>query len=191
MSVQTKEKILKAAEKEFSRRGFHGTQISHIIQTAGVARGTFYLYFKSKEEVFQELLKRVVQDIKEKIKPVDPSREVIPQIKQNIANVGEYVLRNKDLARIVLFRSCEPEYARITEEFFEEIVQLVKQTLEKGIEMGILKPINTELIARVIVGGSKEVLKGLITKEKVDVYEVADELIKFGMGGIWNDNGGA
>lgn len=191
MSVQTKEKILKAAEKEFSQRGFYGTQISHIIQSAGVARGTFYLYFKSKEEVFQELLKRVVQDIRERIKPVDPTKDVISQIRQNIVSVAEYALQNRDLARIVLFRSCEPEYAKITECFFEELVKLVKRTLEKGIEMGILKPIDTELIARAIVGAGKEVLKGLISKEEVDLFKVADELINFCMGGIWNDNRGA
>jgi len=191
MSVQTKEKILKAAEKEFSQRGFYGTQISHIIQSAGVARGTFYLYFKSKEEVFQELLKRVVQDIRERIKPVDPTKDVISQIRQNIVSVAEYALQNRDLARIVLFRSCEPEYAKITECFFEELVGLVKRTLEKGIEMGILKPIDTELIARAIVGAGKEVLKGLISKEEIDLFKVADELINFCMGGIWNDNRGA
>jgi len=191
MSVQTKERILKAAEKEFSQRGFYGTQISHIIQSAGVARGTFYLYFKSKEEVFQELLKRVVQDIRERIKPVDPTKDVISQIRQNVVSVAEYALQNRDLARIVLFRSCEPEYAKITECFFEELVELVKKTLEKGIEMGILKPIDTEIIARAIVGAGKEVLKGLISKEEVDLLKVAEELINFCMGGIWNDNRGA
>ena len=191
MSVQTKERILKAAEKEFSQRGFYGTQISHIIQSAGVARGTFYLYFKSKEEVFQELLKRVVQDIRERIKPVDPTKDVISQVRQNIVSVVEYALQNRDLARIVLFRSCEPEYAKITECFFEELVELVKKTLEKGIEMGILKPIDTEIIARAIVGAGKEVLKGLISKEEVDLFKVAEELINFCMGGIWNDNRGA
>jgi len=191
MPVQTKEKILKAAEKEFSQRGFYGTQISHIIQSAGVARGTFYLYFKSKEEVFQELLKRVVQDIKERVKPVDPTKDVIPQIKQNIVNIAEYALQNRNLARIVLFRSCEPEYAKITECFFEELVKLVERTIEKGVEIGILKPINAELIARAIVGAGKEVLKGLISKEEVDLFKVADELINFCIGGIWNDNSGA
>ena len=191
MSVQTKEKILKAAEKEFSEKGFHGTQISHIIRSAGVARGTFYIYFKSKEEIFEEILKRVIEDLKERIKPIDLSKDPVQQVKENIKRVIEYALERRELAKIVLYRSCEPEYARITDCFFEEVVNLVKGSISKGVKLGILKPVDEEVVARVIVGGVKETIKGILNKENVNVDKVVDELIKFCMGGIWNDNGGA
>src|SRR4028118_1016988 len=49
--------ILDAAAAEFGERGFHDTGITQITQRAGVALGTFYTYFDSKEEVFRALVR--------------------------------------------------------------------------------------------------------------------------------------
>jgi len=51
----TREKILRAAETEFGEKGFHEAAISAITHRAGVALGTFYVYFESKEEIFRAL----------------------------------------------------------------------------------------------------------------------------------------
>ena len=52
----TKEKIIEAAMKCFSVRGLHQTKISDIVREAGLAQGTFYLYFKSKEALFRSIM---------------------------------------------------------------------------------------------------------------------------------------
>lgn len=53
---RTREKLLQAAEVEFGERGFHDAAISGITRRAGVALGTFYVYFDSKEEIFRALV---------------------------------------------------------------------------------------------------------------------------------------
>jgi AcrR family transcriptional regulator len=53
---RTLRRLLDAAAKEFGERGFHDAAISHITQSAGVGLGTFYVYFKSKEEVFRAVV---------------------------------------------------------------------------------------------------------------------------------------
>jgi AcrR family transcriptional regulator len=53
---RTLRKLLDAAGEEFGARGYHETAISHITTRAGVGLGTFYVYFKSKEEVFRALV---------------------------------------------------------------------------------------------------------------------------------------
>jgi AcrR family transcriptional regulator len=53
---RTLRRLLDAAGEEFGTRGYHETAISHITQRAGVGLGTFYVYFKSKEEVFRALV---------------------------------------------------------------------------------------------------------------------------------------
>ena len=55
----TRRRLLAAAEHQFGEKGFHGASISSITLRAGAAQGTFYLYFRSKEEIFLTL----VQDI--------------------------------------------------------------------------------------------------------------------------------
>ena len=53
---RTREKLLHAAEAEFGENGFADTSIASITQRAGVALGTFYVYFESKEEIFRALV---------------------------------------------------------------------------------------------------------------------------------------
>ena len=53
---RTRDKLLQAAEIEFGDKGFHEAAISGITYRAGVALGTFYTYFESKEEIFQALV---------------------------------------------------------------------------------------------------------------------------------------
>jgi AcrR family transcriptional regulator len=53
---RTRDKLLQAAEIEFGDKGFHAAAISGITRRAGVALGSFYTYFESKEEIFQALV---------------------------------------------------------------------------------------------------------------------------------------
>src|SRR4051794_5473288 len=54
-SGDKRDRILRAAVKVFARNGFHATRVSEVAKAAGVADGTIYLYFKSKEELLVSL----------------------------------------------------------------------------------------------------------------------------------------
>ncbi|WRS27192.1 TetR/AcrR family transcriptional regulator [Oscillospiraceae bacterium MB08-C2-2] len=56
---ERKNEILDAAETLFSQKGFDGTSISNIIEKVGVARGTVYYHFKSKEDIMDSLIDRI------------------------------------------------------------------------------------------------------------------------------------
>lgn len=56
IGVESKAKLLTIATEEFATNGFHETKISTIVKKAGVTQPTFYLYFHSKEAIFQELV---------------------------------------------------------------------------------------------------------------------------------------
>ncbi|MEI7026859.1 TetR/AcrR family transcriptional regulator [Paenibacillus sp. y28] len=53
---ETRDKIMNAAQKIFAEKGLHVAKVSDIVKEAGVAQGTFYLYFKNKEELFQAIV---------------------------------------------------------------------------------------------------------------------------------------
>ena len=53
----TRQRLLEAAEQVFAQVGFHDASIVKITEAAGVAMGTFYLYFRGKKEIFDELLR--------------------------------------------------------------------------------------------------------------------------------------
>lgn len=62
-------RILEAAMQTFSTRGFHAAKMSDIAKAAGLAKGTLYLYFKSKEALTTALVKWIFQDIEHAIMP--------------------------------------------------------------------------------------------------------------------------
>ncbi len=191
MSVQTRGRLLEAAKRVFSEKGYHEAQISHIINRAGVARGTFYLYFRSKEEIFKELLKEVVEELKKRIKVINLSEDPLEQITENIARVLDFTLEERELARIVLQRNSDPNLFFVIDKFFEDILEMIKGSLNKGILIGVIRPCNTELMARVILGAVKETVSGFLDKEEdIDTYKIAKELVDFGVRGIWKTGRG-
>ncbi|MHB8510364.1 MAG: TetR/AcrR family transcriptional regulator [Candidatus Dormibacteria bacterium] len=52
----TRQKVLEAAEQVFGEKGYHGASVTEITRAAGVAQGTFYLYFKGKKEIYLDLV---------------------------------------------------------------------------------------------------------------------------------------
>ncbi len=189
MSVQTKELLIKSARKVFSEKGYHDAHISHIIEKAGVARGTFYLYFESKDEIFREVLKRAIDDLKQIIKPIDTSFDIQQQVLSNICGVIYYALKNKDLTKIVLYRDKWNKNSRIIDEFVRDLIEMIENSLKKGISMGLLKPHNTHLFALAIVGTMKEIIKEVIEKEEVDISYMCKELVEFWLKGLINEEG--
>lgn len=65
--IETREKIVKAATKLFTEKGYHQTNALQIAAAADVATGTFYSYFNNKREVFAEIIERIFQNISEKV----------------------------------------------------------------------------------------------------------------------------
>jgi AcrR family transcriptional regulator len=66
---RTLRKILDAAREEFGERGFSDSSIVGITQRAGVALGTFYTYFESKEALFQALVRDMSEQVRDNVGP--------------------------------------------------------------------------------------------------------------------------
>ncbi len=63
----TRRKLLNAAEMEFGHKGFHVASVSSITGRAGVGQGTFYLYFRTKEEIFVTLVQEIGRNLRGKM----------------------------------------------------------------------------------------------------------------------------
>ena len=99
---RTREKLLRAAEVEFGDKGFHEAGVSGITYRAGVALGTFYTYFESKEEIFQALVSfmslRTRRWIAERV--ADAPDRMTAERKGFEAYI-EFVLQHKGIYRII------------------------------------------------------------------------------------------
>ena len=82
--------ILTNARDVFARRGYHAAKIDEIVACAGIARGTFYLYFHDKRAIFEEIVDNAFVRLGEAVVRVDtedPRRPVSDQIEENIRRI--------------------------------------------------------------------------------------------------------
>ncbi len=101
---RTLRKLLEAAAREFGERGFHEAAITGITQRAGVALGTFYTYFESKEEVFRALVR-------------DMSRMTRAHVAEASRGAPDRLTaERRGLAAFIAFVRERPELYRIIEE---------------------------------------------------------------------------
>jgi AcrR family transcriptional regulator len=110
-----KEQILAAALVAFGRGGYHGTHVEDVIREAGVARGTFYLYFPGKHEVFAALVERMLAIFLE-------ARPPLPEPEIRTLADAERVLRSSYMTLFGVFR-MHRELCRL---LFDEAVGLDK-----------------------------------------------------------------
>lgn len=99
---RTRDKLLQAAEVEFGDKGFHETSISGITHRAGVALGTFYTYFESKEEIFQALVNYMSHRTRSWIaERVADAPDRLAAEERGIAAFMEFVRGHKGIYRIL------------------------------------------------------------------------------------------
>lgn len=73
-----KKELLDTAERLFMERGYQQTKIDHIRDAVGIAKGTFYHYFKSKEEILDAIIERILEDDLEKAEKIARKKSLPP-----------------------------------------------------------------------------------------------------------------
>src|SRR5579864_6427734 len=102
---ERRQQILTAARDVFARRGYHAAKIDEIVASAGIARGTFYLYFEDKRAIFEEIVDRTIARVGMAIVRVDPhdaARSVAVQVTENIRRIVSILLEDRATTKILL-----------------------------------------------------------------------------------------
>jgi len=99
---RTLRKILDAARNEFGERGFSESSIVGITQRAGVALGTFYTYFDSKEALFQALVRDMSGQVREQVGPVlGKASDAVDAEHRALEAFLDFVRDHRDIYRII------------------------------------------------------------------------------------------
>jgi AcrR family transcriptional regulator len=98
--------LLDAATTVFARRGYRHASITEIIEAAGVARGTFYLYFESKEEVFLALIDRWFEDVERGLEQMGQAirspEDCLGMMRDYLRAWFQFFHERRDLCQVVL-----------------------------------------------------------------------------------------
>lgn len=189
---ERREQILSHALALFAERGYHLTQISDIIEAAGIARGTFYLYFDSKRAIFSELLDRLFATFEGTIKRIEvgPGHpEVGEQMRGNVDRVLDAMIEHRDLVRILLRAAVglDPEFDGKVDDFYRKLLSILRGSVEMGLEMGLIRPCDAEVAGIFVLGGLKELAyQYLVADDQPPKREhVAQEFLAFVFGGLF------
>src|SRR5712692_10633372 len=149
--------VLRHAKRIFARKGYHRTNVADIIARARIARGTFYLYFQNKKDLFEELLEQVLSELRERILRirVGPGEaNPVDQLRANLRRVLTYVLAERELTDILLNHSVgfDRELDVKIRDFYDRIAGLIQRSLDLGIEMNLVRKSDTRAVAYCILG---------------------------------------
>jgi AcrR family transcriptional regulator len=187
-----REQILKAATRVFARQGYHRASVADIIAEAGIARGTFYLYFPGKREIFSELVDVFAVRIANALQRINmgqgqPSWE--EQLRANTKKLAALLLEEVELFTILYHHSMglDPDSDAKTQEFYGRIAAAIRGALVLGQKMGILRQgLHLELAARHMLGSVREVVYYLTRAKpgRVSLDEFVDEMLTYHLRGL-------
>jgi AcrR family transcriptional regulator len=147
----TRRKILAAAEEEFGAQGFHGTSITDITRTAGVGQGTFYLYFRSKQDVFTELVRHMGRELRHAISTaIENSRPRMAAERVALQAFFAFVMEHRDLYRLVQESMFIDEASYRA--YYQDFADAYQQALKASERSGELRPGHAEARAWAIMG---------------------------------------
>ena len=184
-----REAILRAAISVFAHNGYFNSKVADIAREAGVADGTVYLYFKSKEDILHSIFDRSVEEAldaaRNQIKEVDDPREKLRQIALlHLERLGA----DRDLA--VVFQVELRGSTKFMEEFsaagFAEYLTLIRSTFEEGQKAGVFRPdLNAKTVSKILFGALDEMATNwILSKRRYKLAPMADEVLDIFLNGV-------
>ncbi|WP_182812956.1 TetR/AcrR family transcriptional regulator [Bacillus sp. ME78] len=137
---ERRKEILETAERLFLKKGYTKTTVNDILKEIGIAKGTFYHYFKSKEEVMDEIIMRIIKEDVTKAKRI-VSNPDIPVLDKLFKILMEQSPKSGDVKEKMIEQFHQPNNAEMHQKsLVQSIIHLspvLTEVLEQGIEEGI------------------------------------------------------
>ncbi len=153
--------LLAAAASVFAQQGYHAATVAAIARRAGVATGTFYLYFPSKEQCFAQLIALLYDEVLQEVRQRrHGAASVLVKLDRSVQAVLQCFRQRRDLASIVLLQASGA--TRAVQERLDvieaELLGLLATDLSEAAQDGLIPPGDSALRARLVLGAMREAL---------------------------------
>jgi TetR/AcrR family fatty acid metabolism transcriptional regulator len=184
-----REAILRAATRVFAHNGYFNSKVADIAREAGVADGTVYLYFKSKEDILHSIFDRSVDDAlaaaRKQIELISDPRDKLRRIALlHLERLGA----DRDLA--VVFQVELRGSTKFMEEFsaagFAEYLSLIRSSFEEGQRAGMFRAdLNANVVAKILFGALDEIATNwILSKRRYKLAPMADQVLDIFLNGV-------
>lgn len=145
--MDKKEAIINAALNLFVDNGFHGTATSKIAFEAGVANGTLFQYFKTKDELVIALYIHIKEELAAFVsKSTAENADIKETIKSQVLSTLYWALDNSTKFRFIQQFHTSPYVGQVAQETLHKQVEPHLTLINKGIKLGVLKPLPVDLV---------------------------------------------
>ncbi len=187
---ERRELILRVAEKIFAEKGYRMASVTDIVEASNIGRGTFYLYFNSKKDIFLRLIETYFQSFAAIL------RENHRELEQIIRNGGDVLEAwRENVEKILAFHNENPYLTFIVyqealgrdEDFslkVDELSRLAKKLYLEEFRLmakhNLIRRCNLELVTSIVTGSTVTfIMEHLLKKKKVNVKALARELVEY------------
>ena len=196
---ERREHILRSASKVFSRKGYRLTSVSDIVEEASIGRGTFYLYFESKRDIFRELIEsyfenytRILQENHHRLIAAfrEPSR-ILGTWRDNMLRVLRYAAENPDLTNIVYREALgkDEDFSDRVEELSRLARGMLKEEFQIMYDRGMMRACDIEVVTSIIMGSTVYLVMEQLLAGNEDVERLTDAMVEYHIRALIPDEG--
>ncbi len=184
-----REAIMRAATKVFARRGYFNAKVADIASEAGIADGTVYLYFKSKDEilhsVFDQAMAEFIAEGRKELAEIEKPQDKLRRIAElHLEKLGA----DRDTA--IVFQIELRGSTKFMQEFsaagFAEYLGIIHDTIEVGQRQKIFRDdIHPIICAKILYGALDEMVTNwILSPRNYELAPLADDVLKIFLGGV-------
>lgn len=171
--IETRNKLLAAAAHEFAVMGFEDTKVDTIVRSVKVSKPAFYLYFESKQAIFDELVSMCAAKLKSEVKKIgltqlDKTSFSSDRFKKVLESFYGFILLNKELMIIGIVLNKD------NGTLIQEVTDIAKENLKSEAEINYIKPFFAkDIFADILVTNSLMLCKNYLLPGKSTPSELA------------------
>lgn len=184
-----REAILSAAVRVFAGKGYFNSKVSDVAAAAGIADGTVYLYFKSKDvilhSIFDRAMSQFITEGRREIAEIDDPVERLRRIARlHLERLGA----DRDLAVVfqVELRGSTKHMQEFSAAGFAEYLDIIRKTIQDGQRAGLLRTdVKPVVAAKILYGALDEMVTNWVLSEKsYPLAPIADQVLDLFLGGL-------
>lgn len=176
--AQTRAHLLEAAAHVMGERGFHDARVHEIAERADVGTGTFYNYFRSKDEIFEALTTDTMEGLAAHLDAArDDALDARERLWATWRAVFEYADRHRDRFRV--FFGEGQAFHTFIQRSLETFAADIQEEMQTHVASGAYRPCNTHLLATAFVGMASHVVSWWLDHPDVSIDDAVDEICLF------------
>jgi len=178
--TKTEKDILKKAKNLFGNYGYFGVSMSDIAKKLKITKAALYYYFKSKREIYENVIKDVFKNLANEISKAFNEKSSTKRVEKMIKNYVLFGIREKNYLKTLVFKIKDKKIEKIIQKANEELKEKMEIVLKGFLEKSKIETENLEETISFL----KEIINGKIleyhfSKKKLNAEDITKEIMDY------------